>query len=339
MRSEVRHEDGRLLVTAIGSYSIFPRAHGRDEPDARGARLLQPMRAAGAGDRRLGLRRRRRHPGRPEGVCALRRARNQRDHGDHRAEHVGVRRSSGSARDRPRAGAAVLADIGIDAVKVGMLGTRRDGSPVAQALDELPAGTPVVVDPVMVAESGARCSTRTRSGRWSSRSCRGRACSRRTCPRRARCVARAEPRPRASATEATPRRGRGARAGAARARPARGRPHRRSSRARRRPARSTADGADVAQIAGERHPDGAAHGSGCTHSSVLAAQLALGRTPLRPRAPRARWPARPSRTACATSARGPGPSTCSASPGCVRAPSASRCSDTAAPGGAVARLP
>ena len=26
MRSEVHHEDGRLLVTAIGSYSIFPRA-------------------------------------------------------------------------------------------------------------------------------------------------------------------------------------------------------------------------------------------------------------------------------------------------------------------------
>jgi 1,4-dihydroxy-2-naphthoyl-CoA hydrolase len=25
MRSEVRHEDGRLLVTAVGSYSIFPR--------------------------------------------------------------------------------------------------------------------------------------------------------------------------------------------------------------------------------------------------------------------------------------------------------------------------
>ena len=33
-------------------------------------------------------------------------------------------------------------------------------------------------------------------------------------------------------------------------------------------------------IEGERHPDGAAHGSGCTHSSVLAAQLALGRSPL-----------------------------------------------------------
>ena len=31
------------------------------------------------------------------------------------------------------------------------------------------------------------------------------------------------------------------------------------------------------EIDGERHPDGAAHGSGCTHSSALAAFLALGR--------------------------------------------------------------
>ncbi len=36
----------------------------------------------------------------------------------------------------------------------------------------------------------------------------------------------------------------------------------------------------VVEIVGVRHRDGAAHGSGCTHSSVLAAQLALGRTPL-----------------------------------------------------------
>jgi uncharacterized protein (TIGR00369 family) len=27
MRSEVRHEDGRLMATAIGSYAIFPRRH------------------------------------------------------------------------------------------------------------------------------------------------------------------------------------------------------------------------------------------------------------------------------------------------------------------------
>jgi hydroxymethylpyrimidine/phosphomethylpyrimidine kinase len=36
----------------------------------------------------------------------------------------------------------------------------------------------------------------------------------------------------------------------------------------------------VVSISGERHRNGAAHGSGCTHSSVLAAELALGSTPL-----------------------------------------------------------
>jgi hydroxymethylpyrimidine/phosphomethylpyrimidine kinase len=40
------------------------------------------------------------------------------------------------------------------------------------------------------------------------------------------------------------------------------------------------DGNEVAEIPGERHPDGAAHGSGCTHSSSLAAYLALGWSPL-----------------------------------------------------------
>ena len=30
LRSEVRHEDGRLLVTAIGSYAIFPARRGVD---------------------------------------------------------------------------------------------------------------------------------------------------------------------------------------------------------------------------------------------------------------------------------------------------------------------
>jgi hydroxymethylpyrimidine/phosphomethylpyrimidine kinase len=40
------------------------------------------------------------------------------------------------------------------------------------------------------------------------------------------------------------------------------------------------DGHELHRIPGERFPDGAAHGSGCTHSSALAAQLALGRTPL-----------------------------------------------------------
>jgi hydroxymethylpyrimidine/phosphomethylpyrimidine kinase len=40
------------------------------------------------------------------------------------------------------------------------------------------------------------------------------------------------------------------------------------------------DGAELHRIAGPRHRDGAAHGSGCTHSSALAAHLALGCSPL-----------------------------------------------------------
>ena len=58
-------------------------------------------------DRRLRLRRRRRHPGRPQGVRALRGPRHDRDHGDHRPEHGrGPRRPSGAAGDHRRPGRA-----------------------------------------------------------------------------------------------------------------------------------------------------------------------------------------------------------------------------------------
>ena len=51
---------------------------------------------------------------------------------------------------------AVVEDIGVDAVKIGMLGSVATARAVGAALDLLAPGTPVVLDPVMVAESGAR---------------------------------------------------------------------------------------------------------------------------------------------------------------------------------------
>lgn len=49
---------------------------------------------------------------------------------------------------------SVVSDIGVDAVKIGMLGTAELVGLVADLLGELPQGTPVVFDPVLVATSG-----------------------------------------------------------------------------------------------------------------------------------------------------------------------------------------
>jgi hydroxymethylpyrimidine/phosphomethylpyrimidine kinase len=160
----------------------------------------------------------------------------------------------------------VAQDIGVDAVKIGMLGTAEIVSAVVEALDMLEPGTPVVIDPVMVAESGAVLLDDDARGAL---------------------VDKLLPR----ATVITPN------LPEARVLAGPGAPEDVEQLARalhdlgpdvvvvtggHREAATDVlfDGDGIHLIPGERHPDGAAHGSGCTHSSVLAAQLALGRSPL-----------------------------------------------------------
>lgn len=163
--------------------------------------------------------------------------------------------------------ATVAADIGVDAVKTGMLGTAQTVAAVRRALDRLPAGTPLVVDPVMVAESGAVLLDDAA---------------------RTAVVELLLPR----ATVITPN--------LLEARVLAGDgvdPEDAEALARALHALGPAnvvvtgghrdeivdvffDGEAVTAIAGERHPDGAAHGSGCTHASALAAHLAVGHGPL-----------------------------------------------------------
>jgi hydroxymethylpyrimidine/phosphomethylpyrimidine kinase len=161
---------------------------------------------------------------------------------------------------------AVAEDIGVDAVKIGMLGTADAVRAVREALELLEPGTPIVLDPVMVAESGAVLVDD---------------------PARAAIVEELLPR----VTVITPN------LPEARVLAAAGDGDDVEALARRLhelgPAavvvtgghRETAtdvyfDGAVLERISGERYPDGAAHGSGCTHSSALAAHLALGYSPL-----------------------------------------------------------
>ena len=157
---------------------------------------------------------------------------------------------------------AVAGDLG-DRRGQDRHGRRRGGiEAVAAALDELPAGTPVVLDPVMIAESGGAApdpdaeqalrelllpratvvtpnvpEARVLAGRpgaatrWTATALAARGAGRRG--------ARRASSPAGTATEATD-------------------------------VLLTEDGTRV-EIPGVRHPDGAAHGSGCTHSSALAA--------------------------------------------------------------------
>jgi hydroxymethylpyrimidine/phosphomethylpyrimidine kinase len=171
---------------------------------------------------------------------------------------------------------AVLGDIGIDAVKVGMLGTAEIVHAVAQALGELPAGIPVVVDPVMVAESGAQLLDPNAQS----------ALIAEILPR-ATVLTPNVPEARTLADQAPVDDGAEDEAEAhelVRAVLALGPQIVVLTGGHRRQAvdlfLDSVAPDRIVSIPGERHPDGAAHGSGCTHSAVLAAQLALGRSPL-----------------------------------------------------------
>ena len=161
---------------------------------------------------------------------------------------------------------AVVEDIGVDAVKIGMLGTAEIVHAVRMALDLLEAGTPVVLDPVMVSESGAVLLDESARA----------AIVEQLLPRvtvitpnvpEARVLAGAES---GDDIEALARRLHELGPDAVVVTGG----HREAA------TDLFFDGAEITAISGERHPDGAAHGSGCTHSSALAAHLALGLSPL-----------------------------------------------------------
>jgi hydroxymethylpyrimidine/phosphomethylpyrimidine kinase len=158
---------------------------------------------------------------------------------------------------------AVLEDIRIDAVKIGMLGARSTVLAVADVLDLVPKDTPVVLDPVMVSESGGRllepgAETALREV---------------ILPR----VTVATPNvPEARALAQTPELDGEA---LARAVHALGPGAVIVTGGHRAEAVDVVfDGVAVLEVAGPRYPDGAAHGSGCTHAATLAAHLARGAT-------------------------------------------------------------
>ena len=159
----------------------------------------------------------------------------------------------------------VATDIGVDAVKIGMLGTAETVQAVATALDLLDPSTPIVIDPVMVAESGAVLLDDD-----------ARAALAELLVPRATVITPNLPEARVLAGDPGLDAEELARA-----------LHRLGPHAvvvtgghRDEVTDVFYDGVTLETISGPRHPDGAAHGSGCTHSSALAARLALGDDPL-----------------------------------------------------------
>jgi hydroxymethylpyrimidine/phosphomethylpyrimidine kinase len=193
---------------------------------------------------------------------------------------------------------AVSGDIGVDAVKLGMLGNVASIEAVARGLDELAPGLPVVLDPVMVAESGAEL-----------------------LPSSARTALIEVLLPRS--TVATPNLHE-ARALVALSDPGAARSAGVETLVRAIHALGPAvvvitgghrehatdvffDGTSLIEIQGPRYGDGAAHGSGCTHASVLAARLAWGEEPLQAARTAKALAARGVRDGLSEIGAGPGP--------------------------------
>jgi hydroxymethylpyrimidine/phosphomethylpyrimidine kinase len=166
---------------------------------------------------------------------------------------------------------AVQSDIGVDAVKIGMLGTVVAIRAVAQALDELGTDIPVVLDPVMVSESGAALLEPEARRELVS-----------ALLPRATVITPNLPEARALLAGQGPEQTEGADVEELARRLHRLGPqvvvvtggHREHA------TDLFFDGSSLIELPGERHQTDAAHGSGCTHSSVLAARLAHGDTPL-----------------------------------------------------------
>ncbi|HWC49657.1 MAG TPA: bifunctional hydroxymethylpyrimidine kinase/phosphomethylpyrimidine kinase, partial [Solirubrobacterales bacterium] len=163
--------------------------------------------------------------------------------------------------------AAVAEDIGVDAVKIGMVGNSEAIESVVAALTTIFRNEPpVVLDPVMVSESGSPLLEPDARETLAKRLLPLASVVTPNIPEARVLTGLGEEATQAELAQALVKMG--------------------ASAAVVTGGHSDAvidvfyDGQEVVEIPGERHPDGAAHGSGCTHSSSLAAYLALGWSPL-----------------------------------------------------------
>ncbi len=163
--------------------------------------------------------------------------------------------------------AAVAEDIGVDAVKIGMVGnTEAIDSVVAALTAILNHGPPVVIDPVMVAESGAVLLDPDAREALALRLLPLAAVATPNIPEARVLTGLGEEATQVELAQALV--GMGTKVAVV------------TGGHSDEVVDVFFDGEEVVEIPGERHPDGAAHGSGCTHSSSLAAYLALGWSPL-----------------------------------------------------------